>query len=594
MASTSPNIQAGGTVFEFKEPQKSDYIKCQTEEHDAENCNVVHRLVHLLNFHHQNPKVGLYEYIDSLNNYDISTFFEDWHQIKKHHLYQQEDIEWIQKAINCHCDGNEKCEFVTRHQRDREKEEFSECEDLKNLILRDHIDSIHSFLFHSISQRRKFVPYGDIEDENEETYDDIFGNEPQSIDQCNPQQIIYILKHRIFDNLKPKFKEKIANHKQDIFDYLKQNAFDGKKLSEIKKAQFGKGLAQHMNNKKLTSSFCALYKNLMECELPLVEKDEQKKAGQIIISSKSKFITETVSSNAADEKESKEQFYSFGEKFLYNPKHKRSKMYVHAKYSSLKEELFEYLVRTNKEDDAAKLLEKQLEIIDLMDEKFRPLLTELVRAGPITNADVLWVDDDESDYKDDSIKMVCIESKSCKQLNEIISKLCKHIKYDHIETNFSLLRSLKMKLTSVRSKLNKLNGKEQIHQTLMQELSPLFHQIAEKWEGSAHVETQSNNLECNFSESLRNEFVSYAIEQFKEALKINKEKFIAEQQKNRINLLIDKCEIKMKMESIKKMRASRNKSNSDYGIKKDDQISADHVLALMLYCQCTTLCTLFR
>merc|ERR1712228_1065276 len=151
-----------------------------------------------------------------------------------------------------------RCQIMRRHQRDREKEEFdasnNEEIDIKNIILNDKLDSIHSFIFHSIQRRRKYVAFGDIEDEKEESVDDIFSNAPQSIERCNTNQIVYMLDAHIFDNLKEKIKVKLKEHKQSIIEYTKENEIDGNKLNEMKRKKFMNDIAAHLKNKKLKSA----------------------------------------------------------------------------------------------------------------------------------------------------------------------------------------------------------------------------------------------------------------------------------------------------------------------------------------------------
>ena len=476
-------------------PQKCDYIECSMDDQDISECNVAKRIVHLLQFYDAQQSsnqsatiIPIYEYMQSLDaNYNISNFLEDWHQLKVHRLSKYENIEWMQTAVNSKLDRSGQSEYLRRHQRDREKEEFEGKVgeiDYKNLILMDQMDSMFFFLFHSMEPRRRFVIFKDIDDVNVDDESEEKLEIPQSITGCNVEQLTYILNHHIFDQLKENAKAKLKDYLQDISKYIKDNQVDGNALTNMKRKEFINEIAEHLKNTKLKGALAFLYKDLMSYgnESNLEEKTE-------LVACKSKFITET---------ESKEQLYSFGTKFLYNPMLKISKLFVHAKYPSIKEELLQHLMRQNKKDDAVKLLREQLRIIirwDSMDEEVRVLLIGMVRGQSISNSDVtdvLWINDNENE--------------SNVQLKQIISKLCKCGDVD-----------------------------EEI----------------EEW--------NSSNIGMG---SLRTEFVAHAIEQIKVALKVNKEKFIEEQQEKRINLFIGKCEMKMKMESIKKMRATKNLSRA--------------------------------
>merc|ERR1712228_1003009 len=53
--------------------------------------------------------------------------------------------------------------------------------------------------------------------------ENIFSNKPTSIQQCNVDQIVYILNHHIFDNLKEKIKQL---QKQMIIQFITKNKID--------------------------------------------------------------------------------------------------------------------------------------------------------------------------------------------------------------------------------------------------------------------------------------------------------------------------------------------------------------------------------
>merc|ERR1712228_499822 len=117
--------------YDFQPPQKFDYLECKENDHGAANCKVIRRIVHFIQYYeHQkninesNAIIPIHEYIESLNGYDIETFLEDWYQSKLLHLHKDEDVEWIQKAINIQCDQINACQYVQRYQRDREKDAF--------------------------------------------------------------------------------------------------------------------------------------------------------------------------------------------------------------------------------------------------------------------------------------------------------------------------------------------------------------------------------------------------------------------------------------------------------------------------------------
>lgn len=233
------------------------------------------------------------------------------------------------------------------------------------------------------------------------------------------------LNKRIFDNLNKKNKEKIQKHKEKIIEYIKENKLNGMKLSEMKRKEFINLFTAYLGDKKLTAAMGAIYKDLMAYKQPNANENN------VIISSKSKFITEEKIENNDEDDEKKKEYYSFGEKYLYNPKLSNSPLFVQPRYASIKDELLQYYARVNEEDSSEEVLQEQ------------------------TNTEIY------------------------------------------------------------------------IHQP-------------------------------------------------------------------RVDVFIEKCKVKMNTDSVKQMKAAKNKDNNDYGIKPNDPITFEHVFALILYSQCTKLCTAFR
>eukprot|EP01084_Bolivina_argentea_P317349 550210_1 len=116
----------------FKEPLQSDYIVCSDDSHNFKECAVIQRIIHLLAYYknfqsilHTNESTApIYEYIQSLPNYGIAMFMEDWYQCKNLHLQMENEIDWFldNKQINCSC--NPKCVYVKRYQRERGNETY--------------------------------------------------------------------------------------------------------------------------------------------------------------------------------------------------------------------------------------------------------------------------------------------------------------------------------------------------------------------------------------------------------------------------------------------------------------------------------------
>eukprot|EP01084_Bolivina_argentea_P315877 547411_1 len=148
----------------------NDYITCGE---DIAHCAPIKRIIHLLRFYkiHQETsnnytetKVDVYAYMIKANrNYAISTFMDDWHHCKTKHIKTEKDREWFKNnpAINCNFIStckSENCIYIGRNQRKRGDETYSKNVEIdhKNIILRDQIDSIHTYIFHSSSARTSY------------------------------------------------------------------------------------------------------------------------------------------------------------------------------------------------------------------------------------------------------------------------------------------------------------------------------------------------------------------------------------------------------------------------------------------------------
>eukprot|EP01083_Nonionella_stella_P270838 917363_1 len=273
------------------------------DDHIA-NCEAIKRIVRVLEFYkshqttllnNEESVIPLFEHISSVKNYGISMFMEDWYQCKKNHFKTPNDIQHFQSIEAIKCD-DESCVYVRRYQRDRTVQQDPNKEiDYKNLILMDAVNSIHTFIFHWMPSRFNNIEtsslnlanieedsdtdddtahnidiYGsdehDAEDEKElenELEIDLWPNGPTPMSQCNVDQIVFLLKHEIVDQV-----TKLKPHKDAIIKYIKDNAFNGNKLSQTKRIKFAAELVDHFKNKKLRMSFAKLYKHIWDYNDP--------------------------------------------------------------------------------------------------------------------------------------------------------------------------------------------------------------------------------------------------------------------------------------------------------------------------------------
>eukprot|EP01084_Bolivina_argentea_P025153 46787_1 len=94
---------------------------------------------------------------------------------------------------------------------------------------------------------------------------------------------------------------------------------------------------------------------------------------------------------------------------------------------------------------------------------------------------------------------------------------------------------------------------------------------------------------------IKTQFIKLAIATVKEKLKLNRTKFIESQPKIRSQPFIEKSQAKIKMLSVKQMKALWYQGiNIDHNINPNQPILQDHVLAAVLYTDFDELCTTFR
>eukprot|EP01084_Bolivina_argentea_P319348 553910_1 len=107
-----------------------------------------------------------------------------------------------------------------------------------------------------------------IDDEINENKEDvsennqnIWYNQPQSVSECDIFQIIYITNNVIVD------LDKLQPLQQNIIEYIKENQFDGNKLTTISRKEFIKNFVTYFDTKKLTLQFGKLYNGIVKCNI---------------------------------------------------------------------------------------------------------------------------------------------------------------------------------------------------------------------------------------------------------------------------------------------------------------------------------------
>eukprot|EP01084_Bolivina_argentea_P275132 469126_1 len=158
--------------------------------------------------------------------------------------------------------------------------------DDKNIVLRDQLDSIHTFIFHLANARRNNIIFkriycrddNETKDEKEEEPSTLtWSNKPQSISECNMQQIVLILEKYIFDKLNPKPREKLCAFKSKIIQYMKEHEMDGNKLQQTSRKEFASDMIQYLNtDNTFKQPLAALYSAITKYDVKMLFETEEK------------------------------------------------------------------------------------------------------------------------------------------------------------------------------------------------------------------------------------------------------------------------------------------------------------------------------
>eukprot|EP01084_Bolivina_argentea_P010226 19038_1 len=343
---------------EYIQPRDDDYINCIG---DIATCNVIRRVIHLLKYH-KNMHTGssnneenvfqLYEYIVSLPNYAVPIVMEDWYHCKNKHFKLNEDINLFQNDYRINCNNNARCINFQRNQRNRASETFhvSENIDHKNIILMDHMDSVHMYIFHS-------------------PINDICSSLPIAIEQCNSEQIAYIVTQVILNKPK-KTLQKLETHKLDIISYITQHNINGSKLVELERKNFMNKMVEHFTNKKLKMAFGQLYTatvKYLDTNKKMKQNNNSENKQTININKMS--LTKQKSNKFVTPLTKPEKcigYYAFGTQYRYTKNLATHPLYVNARYDSVKNELLQFYKSVNENTDKRILLCTQLEKIKMI------------------------------------------------------------------------------------------------------------------------------------------------------------------------------------------------------------------------------------
>eukprot|EP01084_Bolivina_argentea_P285074 488776_1 len=269
------------------------------------------------------------------------------------------------------CDKIRGCKYIYRYQTQRENTIHDNIKietNYKNNILKKRLDSIHTFIFHSVLNRNTNIECQQQQEQKADKEQNIWKSRPKTILQCNMKQVQWIMNQDIFDKLKTKDSQKLTPYKSEILKCIQNTNCDGSQLKQLKRKGFINKIAEYVQNNKLKASLGALYNMVMNYDVSNVYEDKQITIVSPIVSN-NKFETKPIlkaESNA---------YYSFGMQYRYTKNLQQHPFYVRPRHKTLKEELVAYFTRIqNKQNDTKNLLQSQLQTIESMDKCLHPIV----------------------------------------------------------------------------------------------------------------------------------------------------------------------------------------------------------------------------
>eukprot|EP01084_Bolivina_argentea_P181347 313206_1 len=135
---------------------------------------------------------------------------------------------------------------------------------LENIKLKGSLGQLYNALM-------KYHPQNMVKNNSTQNVKDIWYNKPQSIPDCNVDQIQYITNDIIINKV-----YKLGEYKQNILNYMKQDRFDGGKLQKMKRKQFLNDISAYLNNTKTKAPLGTLYTEIMKYDIPTFKHDKMK------------------------------------------------------------------------------------------------------------------------------------------------------------------------------------------------------------------------------------------------------------------------------------------------------------------------------
>eukprot|EP01083_Nonionella_stella_P116915 347844_1 len=509
---------------QFVEPQSDDML-CNDRK-DITKCNAIKRIIHALEYykmHHmtllndETSVIPLYEYISSFKNYGISMLMEDWYRCKQNHIKRPKDIEYFQSIEAINCKSNASCIYVRRYHRHRDRSAARDYHvknqetDAKNIILMDLLNSIHTFIFHWMPSRFRItempsLSYDHDDEDEDESHDSddsdeesiqlifkddndtkqdtdkkdheveeetkqvedenglhLWPNGPIPMTQCNVEQLVFLLRHEIVDQVM-----KLKSHKEGIIQYIEDNAMDGDTLLQLKRKAFAAKLTQHFHDNKLKPRFAKLYTQIRDYNNP-----QYVVVNEPVSMEHSKFVTAIANTS----NNSQLSYFALGEQYRYTRNLERHPLYVEPRFQSLKEELTDYFKRD--------LLKIQKQRIAEMDPTIQPILKELItqKRKYFTNdaLNPLWIDDikEEKQNSDDLLRLIQLNHVNRNKFSWIMARLFRHLppNFGYFDlTPFIFYQLLDINVTQLNAAI-KHNLREYIESISIDEWNVLVNEL---------------------------------------------------------------------------------------------------------------------
>eukprot|EP01083_Nonionella_stella_P172234 590377_1 len=148
----------------------------------------------------------------------------------------------------------------------------------------------------------------------------LWPNGPIPMTQCNVEQLVFLLRHEIVDQVM-----KLKSHKEGIIQYIEDNAMDGDTLLQLKRKAFAAKLTQHFHDNKLKPRFAKLYTQIRDYNNP-----QYVVVNEPVSMEHSKFVTAIANTS----NNSQLSYFALGEQYRYTRNLERHPLFVEPRFSS--------------------------------------------------------------------------------------------------------------------------------------------------------------------------------------------------------------------------------------------------------------------